>query len=40
MKNDDWFRDAAYHSPEEESSMEGQRRLSVARTARHSARSW
>jgi hypothetical protein len=34
MKNDDWFRAAAYHSPEEESSMEGQRRLSVARTAR------
>jgi hypothetical protein len=34
MKNDDWFRDAVYHSPEEESSVEGQRRLSVARTAR------
>jgi hypothetical protein len=34
MKNDNWFRDAVCHSPEEESSVEGQRQLSVARTAR------
>ncbi len=34
MKGDDWFRDDVYHPPEEESSMEGQRRTSIARTAR------
>jgi len=34
MKNDDWFREDVYQSPEEESSGERQRRIGIARTAR------
>ena len=33
MKNDDWFRDDVYRPPEEESSAERERRITIGRTA-------
>jgi hypothetical protein len=34
MKSDDWFRDGVYQPPEEESSAERERRITIGRTAR------
>ena len=34
MKSDDWFRDDVYRPPEEESSAERERRITIGRTAR------
>jgi hypothetical protein len=34
MKSDDWFRDDVYQPPEEESSAERERRITIRRTAR------
>jgi hypothetical protein len=34
MKSDDWFRDDVYHPPEEESSADREKRITIRRTAR------
>jgi len=34
MKSDDWFRDDVYRPPEEESSADRERRITIRRTAR------
>lgn len=34
MKSDDWFHDDVYRPPEEESSAERERRITIRRTAR------